>query len=534
MTLTRSSFKATIFLTLLSILVVHALAQGGAVPGTAQKPVAAAPADNTPITTPATGDSKPLPWKFLAKPMGALDSNHWSPILKSFDRDAASKWSLSDEKNLNDLFEATIGTMPKSKPVYLVLHVVEYPDSVATKPKSDHWYLYHRSEKHYGDPHWSYAKFTGQRIYGASPVYFLFLHLNAGVITLQNATQQVREILRLANTPEKNSDDKAIRSNLKATGIADLPVKLREKLLALTDNEIAGGITLNNLPIQTKEDDPKSVAELRFCEAARLQDQFDWSSGQGGISSGYKRIRYEAAVVKRTPANVENLKTILGLILGGVAHAATSCLGLTDHDILWGAGRIDNIGLPSDITIAGYLLEPDADVDSPVQEADRARLQIGSTGSYNDEQLYWWDASIGIPVHKIKDLQYSDSDNTVTATQVDKQSAYAMFNIMLHPVDLSSPGDNVWPRILVGFPLASSPWDKLFAGGAIGLPFKPFKNFQFFAGATFLRTTHPATLVAGQTATNSQLQNDLRIKTTPRLTFGINVPVKSVIDKLKK
>jgi hypothetical protein len=85
----------------------------------------------------------------------------------------------------------------------------------------------------------------------------------------------------------------------------------------------------------------------------------------------------------------------------------------------------------------------------------------------------------------------------------------------------------------VGFPLASSPWDKLFAGGAVGLPLKPFNNFQFFAGATFLRNKQPATLAPGDIASSAQLQNDLKIKTTPKFTFGINVPVKSVIDRLK-
>ena len=138
--------------------------------------------------------------------------------------------------------------------------------------------------------------------------------------------------------------------------------------------------------------------------------------------------------------------------------------------------------------------------DSSLKEEDRSGKQIGAVGAYNNEPLYWWDASIGIPVHKIKDLQYSDTDNTVVATQVDRQSAYAMFNLMLHPVDLSEPRYNIWPRVLVGFPLASSPWDKLFAGGAIGLPWKPFRNFQFFAGATFLRDASPATLDAGSSA----------------------------------
>jgi hypothetical protein len=109
-----------------------------------------------------------------------------------------------------------------------------------------------------------------------------------------------------------------------------------------------------------------------------------------------------------------------------------------------------------------------------------------------------------------------------------------MFNMMLHPVDLSDPKSEAWPRILVGFPLSSSPWDKLFAGGAIGVPLKPLQNFQFFAGATFSINSQPTSLSAGSTATNAQLQNDLRVKTTAKFTFGINVPVKSVLDKLLK
>ena len=119
------------------------------------------------------------------------------------------------------------------------------------------------------------------------------------------------------------------------------------------------------------------------------------------------------------------------------------------------------------------------------------------------------------------------------ASQVDKQSVYAMFNLMIRPADLTDPKSNIWPRLLVGFPLASSPWDKLFAGAGIGIPLKPFRNFQFFAGATFIRSKQPATLAAGSSATEAELQNDLKLKTTPKFTFGINVPVKSVIDQLK-
>jgi len=533
----RRFLKLVLMLVLgLSCYVTEIQAQddSGAVPSKPQHSDSGSGSTPTPTT-----DAKPLPWKFLAKPMGALDVKQWNSVLTSLDCDDAPKCPMPNDGKLTDLFKATIGEkqLRKSKPIYVVLHVVQYPEpakdgsssassqDLTSKAISDRWYLYRSTQSHYGDPKWTYERFTGQRIYGASSVFFLFLQVNAGVITLQNATQQVGCMIQIAKggRADKCSGDtkrnEAIKADLDAAKFTDALKQLRDE--DVFDSQISSAITSNDLKTPS--------GDLHFCEAT-TGDQIAWS-GQSGISSRYTRIRYEAAVVKRTPANVENLKTILGLLFGGIAQGKNlSCLNVTANDVLWGAGKIDNIGLPSDISIAGYSVK---DADKPVQEADRSSTQIGTTGSYNDEQLYWWDASIGIPVHQIKDLQYSDSDNTVTATQVDKQSAYAMFNLMIRPVDLSNPGDNIWPRILVGFPLSSSPWDKLFAGGAIGLPLKPFKNFQFFAGATFLRTTQPTTLAAGDSASNAQLLNDLRIKTTPKFTFGINVPVKSVIDKLK-
>ncbi len=498
-------------------------ANPGAMSGTTSK-LANPAASSTPAPAPAAGDSKPLPWKFLAKPMGVLDSSSVTELKRVLSCD--TNCAVPDGE-LKKLFGSTIGILPKSQPVYVIMHVVEYPDSAtdaATKIISDHWYLFRSQKGRYGDPKWTYEKFTGQRIYGSSSVYFLFLQLNARAVTLAKATQQIKCLIQDAKgeAPEKcgNGDaTKKMTSDLSD----DAKRMLNDTLKGLSDDNKSLGdqiVSKNSL----KNDKTNAVVPL--CDASG--NQFDWST-QSGISSDFMRVRYEAAVVKRTPANIADLKAIIGLLIPK-ANANTACVKIAANDVLWGAGRIDNIGLPSDITIAGYAVK---DVDSPIAEADRSRVQIGSTGSYNDEQLYWWDASIGIPVHKLKDLQYSDSDNTVTATKVDKQTAYAMFNLMIRPVDLSSASGNLWPRVLVGFPLSNSPWDSLFAGGGIGLPWKPFQNFQFFAGATFLRTKTPSTLAAGQAANNAQLQNDLNIKTTRKLTIGINVPVKSVIDKLK-
>ena len=323
---------------------------------------------------------------------------------------------------------------------------------------------------HSKDSRWSFQKFTGQRIYGSPRVLFLFVHLNA--------------------------------KGVSATTVKTLKQDMQKELLGSSNSLCA-------------DDTDK---------------HFHWL-GNGAVINDYNNVRYESAVVKRTPANVANFLNILELLGFGAQAKGPSCQSISTEPVnVWGAGRIENIGLPSDITIAGYAVA----AEQQLAREERSTAQLGAAGAFNDEPLYWWDASIGIPVHKLKDLRYSSSDNTVVAAEVDQQSVYAMFNLMLHPVDLSEPKDNVWPRLLFGFPLASSPWDKLFAGGAVGIPLKPLRNFQFFAGATFIRSKQPATLVEGSTADNAQLQNDLRITTTPKFTFGINVPVKSVFDQLRR
>jgi hypothetical protein len=423
---------------------------------------------------PTGGDSaKPLPWKFLASPTALLENGWSDDEFKDFGN--PEKWNCQSNPKctpaqVRRLVQETLGLDlqgKNAKSTYVALHFVDYGSGPRAKP-TDAWYLYHSK-----DSKWSFQKFAAQRIYGSPTVLFIFVHSHA--------------------------------QGLKS-----------DTLLKLSADQLKG----------LKTGAPPSGTEKLCAEDTKSEFQL---LTNGALALDYK-VRYDVAVVKRTPANVADLLSILK-ILGISAQGKEVCdARATESVTFWGSGVIENVGLPSDVSIAGLA----ANKGDAIKDADRVAKQIGSVGAFNDEQLYWWDASIGIPVHKIKDLQYSESDSTVVASQVDKQSAYAMFNLMLHPVDLSDPKSNVWPRILVGFPLSSSPWDSLFAGAGIGIPWKPVRNFQFFAGATFNRNKQPQTLEAGAMATDAQLQNDLRIHITPKLTIGINVPVKSVLDKLLK
>lgn len=511
----------------LSLLASHAQGPTGAVSSTVTKPAAAAAA-----SAPASDDPKPLPWKFLASPMGTLNDPKVEAVIDALSTCSDPQHSVPE---VQTILTATVGDgvtkmKAQNKAQYLVIHVVDL--TPGTK-NSDGWYVYHLAKAKWGDPKWDCEKFTGQRIYGAPSILFLFLHRHAKAVSVGAAREQLKKLLMAAQT---DGDAEGLTTSVK-TSLKQVPAKLSgketnhteaAKMLSGTehDNDLDIALKTNALETGLKVTDP-GFQTLTFCDKVSA-DQFQWL-GDDAVPSTYTKVRYESAVVRRTPANIANLKMILGLLFGAQAKKE-SCLDISTADAtLWGVGRIDNIGLPSDVSIAGYAVDPD---HKPTDD-ERTEKQIGAVGFYNDEQLYWWDASIGIPVHKIRDLQYSDSDNTVVASQVDRQSVYAMFNLMIRPADLTDPKSNIWPRLLVGFPLASSPWDKLFAGAGIGIPLKPFRNFQFFAGATFIRSKQPATLAAGSSATEAELQNDLKLKTTPKFTFGINVPVKSVIDQLK-
>ncbi|MBZ5613414.1 MAG: hypothetical protein LAO23_05345 [Acidobacteriia bacterium] len=252
------------------------------------------------------------------------------------------------------------------------------------------------------------------------------------------------------------------------------------------------------------------------------------SLASGAVDATFLDVHYEAAVVKKTPANVQNLLSILKILNLAQGKEEDVLEVTTNSVIVWGAGVLQNVSVPSDVRVAGYNLP----TDDPGMSTARDSHQLGSDVMIDNEGKYWWDASIGIPVNKIKDLQYSSSDNTVQAAQISKQSAYAMFNLILRPVDLQSAKANLMPRILLGFPLASDPWDKLFLGGGMGLP-KIMLGTQFFGGVVFNRVSTPSTLTAGSSATQAQLQTDSRLKIQYKLMIGLNVPVKSVIDKLK-
>src|ERR1700693_620611 len=164
-TVTCSCFKLVRMLfVLLPVLAAQAQEATGPVSSTVTRPAASA------TSTSATSDDKPLPWKFLASPMGVLDpaqgpkaegpnppteTETWDKITKGLGDCSDPKKLSTASANVEKLVKGTIGidlTQAK-KATYVVIHVVDYPTSTE-KAASDAWYLYRSAKANWGAPKW--------------------------------------------------------------------------------------------------------------------------------------------------------------------------------------------------------------------------------------------------------------------------------------------------------------------------------------------------------------------------------------------
>jgi len=214
------------------------------------------PDDSGSVGATPSDNSKPLPWKFLASPGGALDSTKWDAAIDALGHCEDPQKCGVPTSQVRDLVEATAGIDPtKTKATYVVIHVVDYGDNIV-----DHWYLYRSSKGNWGDPAWSYEKFSGQRIYGSTSVLFLFVHRNVPVLTLENGVRQLRDA-----PPIKALTD--------------------EERKGLSDKNLEDALRSNKLKIGES-------TEFTFCDETS-GGQFQWF-GNFGIPSAYANVRYES------------------------------------------------------------------------------------------------------------------------------------------------------------------------------------------------------------------------------------------------
>jgi hypothetical protein len=133
-----------------------------------------------------------------------------------------------------------------------------------------------------------------------------------------------------------------------------------------------------------------------------------------------------------------------------------------------------------------------------------------------------------VPIKSVSQLSFESSNNTVTATKIQKENLFGLINLYLPKADIKTSNFGWAPHFVGGVAIAHQPLRKFLIGAGWGPYFA-----QFYVGAMWVKQEQPTSLKPGQTATPSQLNADLANRYKAQLAFGLNVPVGAVAQKLK-
>jgi len=228
------------------------------------------------------------------------------------------------------------------------------------------------------------------------------------------------------------------------------------------------------------------------------------------VEKDYLAVTYQLDVTKKLPAPIQNLSDAIGLLQAAPAGA----IALKQKIAIYAADTFDIAHVPSDITISGKLtFGPDI---------AKKTTDLGKQ-TYDNEGLYRWDVSLGIPLRSLKQLDFQTSGGEVFVKEVERSQLMAFLNIFVRPVDTKNVRFMNFPRPVVGIALSKKPLERIFVGGSVGL-----NKLQFFAGRQWAQVDTAPT--PGSSATP---EPQGAIKYEQDWMFGINVPVRQVVDFLK-
>ena len=153
---------------------------------------------------------------------------------------------------------------------------------------------------------------------------------------------------------------------------------------------------------------------------------------------------------------------------------------------------------------------------------------MGTVQKFDNEGKYLVDFSVGVPVRKMSELEFTSTNNTVTANEIDKTKLFAFVNVYPIPVDIKSSSPHLIPHFVGGVALEKQPLHKIFVGAGFG----PVVA-NFYIGALFVKQQELQTLNPGDPASPDQVGADKRRRFKPQVAFGLNLPVGAIVEKLK-
>jgi hypothetical protein len=208
-------------------------------------------------------------------------------------------------------------------------------------------------------------------------------------------------------------------------------------------------------------------------------------------SSDDFEFAYKYTAVQRLPTNIQNLQSAISLF-----KTRTEATTID----MWALGSLEGKP-PSDITITPAI----------VNNGTAMNLQSTDT-KFDDEGLYRWDISIGVPIVSYTQLQsIVNSNGQVNTVNIDKRNLLVLGNLFLKPVDVKSSTFLTVPHLVGGISLASKPLH----GAMAGLGWGPVIS-NFYVGAMIITDNLP----------NNKLAHHYK------LAFGLNLPMRTLAAKL--
>jgi hypothetical protein len=429
-----------------------------------------------------------ISWSATARAADQTETIKAPPrVLENADSFVNAADATMTQNQARSLIVAALPGAPVDDPeFYCVIHVVRSKDKAGEIDKS-HWYVYRaRGSTATAGGRWTPPRFAGNRIYGSHDIAVLYVHTNVPMRREDAARVELLRTLRALPAG----------SLLDSSGQPATP----EQLVA------------QNIPIDPAA--PLTIKSQRGKTLARV--------GTFLVEESYLGASYQVDVTKKLPAPIQNLSDALSV--GGFLQAAAATDQVsTEPGVLYGGRILEILDVPSDVKVSGRLIVKETQGLNTTEKT----FDLGSQ-TYDNEGLYYWDVSVGLPVRSIKQLNFEAEGGTVFTKEVDKQNMYLMFNVFVRPADTKRLEHKIIPSPLIGIGLSKKPLDTVFTGGSIGL-----NRVQFFAGAVWVKTLEEQQPGEGANPVPASPTDPRTPRYRPKFMAGINVPARQVAAFLK-
>jgi hypothetical protein len=244
-------------------------------------------------------------------------------------------------------------------------------------------------------------------------------------------------------------------------------------------------------------------------------------------------VTYDVALTEKTPANVTALLSLANAVLGTSATAQKGPGVAPKTPKFSGTVLVYQLDarkphLPFDWAITATVKDSDTGSGGDCTKLTQdAKCTFTHTVSVDAPQ--YWNVGIDITPHGPRENKYALSNsNIVTQSHTIHSPLYAAFDFSLWPQQ------GYRPYFQVGVPLSGAAFHLPFVAVAEPLPFtKKFLQLSVYGGVVFMQQTFPQTLKVGQTSNTAAFNADLVTDRALKPIFGIEVPVSSIISKVK-